>query len=279
MITASPSLRTKVVARRGTAPLFVGVLAILLTTPSAAHAGLVMATFLDRNVDAFSTDGTKVEMAITEGPTKVSGAPRTLARNEGTYRIGGTGATFARYTPTPGSPTSTPSIVQSAISGSATAISTVPGSVGSVSIDADYRETLTLTNLLASAQVVTLTITDTYTYRVTTTAPPGVSEASVLEMISARAPGVAIARGSYMASSSNGVAGPMPVSPLVITLKGIMIPAMGHVDVSLTTDEFGRAYAAANPEPSSLVLVLGCIGCAGGAAGLRRWKNRGRSAK
>jgi len=276
MITPSPSLRTKVVARRGTAPLFVGALAILLTTPSAAHADLVTATFLDRNVDAFSTNGTMVEMAITEGPTKISGAPRTLARNAGTYRIGGTGATFARYTPTPRSPTSTPSIVQTAISGSATAISTVPGSVGSVSIDADYHETLTLTNLLAAAQVVTLTITDTYTFRVTSTAPPGISQASVLGMIQAKAPLVPAALGSYMASSYDGVAGPMPTNPLVVTLAGIRIPANGHVDVSITTDEFGRAYAAANPEPSSLVLA--CIACAGVAAGLR-WKNRGRSAK
>jgi len=270
MITPSPSLRTKVVARRGTAPLFVGALAILLTTPSAAHSALVMATFLDRNVDTFSTNGTSIEMAITEGPTKVSGAPRTFARLAGTYRIGGTGATFARYT------AGIPSIVQNAISGSATAVSTAPGSVGSVSIDADYRETLTLTNLLPAAQVVTLTITDTYTYRVTSTAPPGISQASVLEMISARAPGVPAALGSYMASSYNGVAGPMPASPLVVTLAGIKIPAGGFVDVSLTTDEFGRAYAAANPEPSSLVVA--CIGGAGIAAGLW-WKNRGRSAK
>ncbi len=269
MITPSPSLRTKVVARRGTVPLFVGALAILLATPSPAHSGLVTATFLDRNVDAFSTNGTSIEMSITEGPTRVSGEPRTFADKAGTYRIGGTGATFARYT------AGVPSIVQNAISGSATAVSTAPGSVGFVSIDSNYRETLTLTNLLPAAQVVTLTITDTFTYRVTSTAPPGISQASVLEMIRATTPGAIPAFGSYSASSYDGVAGPMPASPLVVTLTGIKIPAMGHVDVSLVTNEFGRAYASVNPEPSSLVLA--CIGFAGVAAALR-WKNRGRSA-
>ena len=215
-----------------------------------------MATFLDRNVDTFSTNGTLVEMSITEGPMKLSGAPRTFAQLAGTFRIGGTGATFARYMP--GMPSSIPFIEQNAISGIATAVSTAPGSVGSVSIDSNYRETLTLTNLLPAAQVVTLTITDNYTYRVTSTAPPGISQASVLEMIRASAPGAIPAFGSYMASSYDGVAGPLPTNPLVVTLRGIRIPAMGHVDVSLTTDEFGRAYAAANPEPSSLVLA--CIG-------------------
>lgn len=83
MITPSPSLRTKVVARRGTVPLFVGTLAILLATPSPAHSGLVTATFLDRNVDAFSTNGTSIEMSITEGPYQGFGRTKDIRRQGG----------------------------------------------------------------------------------------------------------------------------------------------------------------------------------------------------